>query len=142
MNVFKDCAKKIGLGLLLFSANAALAEEKANETAAFEPVSHGGKILFFLIFIIGLILMLAWLLNKSKLGSGLMSQTHPDLNVVAVLSFGVKEKIAVIQAGDKQLLVAITAQQINLLSELEEPLAEKQAQPLKFQDFLKKAMRS
>lgn len=118
------------------------AVEKVVPVKALEPVSYGGRILFFLIFIIGLILMLAWLLSKSKLGAGMMSQNHPELKVVAVLSFGIKEKVAVIQAGEKQFLVAITSQQINLLSELDEPLAEKQTQQLNFQDFLKKAMRS
>jgi len=142
VNVFRDCAKTIVLGLLFIGSGSVLAVEKAAPAKVLEPINYGGKILFFLVFIVGLILMLAWLLNKSKLGTGLMSQNHPDLKMVAVLSFGIKEKVAVIQAGEKQFLVAITSQQINLLSELDEPLAEKQAQPLKFQEFLKKAMRS
>ncbi len=142
MNVFRDCVKTLLLGLILLGSNSVFAVEKVAPAKVLEPINYGGKILFFLIFIVGLILLLAWLLSKSRLGAGMMSQNHPDLKIVAVLSFGIKEKVAVIQAGEKQFLVAITSQQINLLSELDEPLAEKQIQPLKFQDFLKKAMRS
>ena len=50
-----------------------------------------------------------------------------------------KEKIAVVQAGDKQLVVGITARQITLLTELDEPLPETQAAPASFADLLKKS---
>lgn len=144
MNVFNAYVKSFFTGaLLFFSSVFAVADEKATTAIkSLEPVSYGGKILFFLLFIIGLILLLAWLLSKTRVASGMMSHNHPELKTVAVLSLGIKEKIAVVKAGDKQFLVGITAQQINLISELENPITESETQKLSFQDFLKKAMRS
>lgn len=144
MNVFNAYVKPFFIGfLLLFGSCVVVAEDTAKGAIkSLEPVNYGGKILFFLLFIIGLILLLAWLLSKTKVASSMMSQNNPELKTVAVLSLGIKEKIAVIKAGEKQFLVGITAQQINLISELETPITENETQKLSFQDFLKKAMRS
>ena len=144
MNVFSAYAKSFFIGFLFFiSSGFVVADEKATVAIkSLEPMNYGGKILFFLLFIIGLILLLAWLLSKTKVASGMMSHNHPELKTVAVLSLGIKEKIAVVKAGDKQFLVGITAQQINLISELEDPITESETQKLSFQEFFKKAMRS
>lgn len=44
------------------------------------------------------------------------------LKLVSSLHLGTKEKIVVVQAGEQQWLLGVTPQQINLLSELAEPL--------------------
>nr|WP_270049459.1 flagellar biosynthetic protein FliO [Thalassolituus pacificus] len=91
--------------------------------------------------IIGIILLLAWLVNKTQ-GQRLIGN-NGKLKMVAVLPLGMKEKIAVIQVGSKQLLVGITPQQITTLAELDEPLPlAESGNTVSFQDLLKKAIRS
>jgi len=67
---------------------------------------------------------------------------NPQLKTVAVLPLGMKEKIALIQVGDQQMVVGVTAQQINCLMTLEQPLSVSQGESLAFSDLLKKAIRS
>lgn len=113
----------------------------ADKPAVLEPVVYGGRVLFFLFLVVGLIVLLAWLVHKSKMTSGLM-QNNTDLKVVASHSLGVKEKIVVLKVGDAQFLLGVTAQNINLLSELKTPLELKSSQALSFADLLKKAVKS
>ena len=44
------------------------------------------------------------------------------LKIVTSLHLGAKEKLVVVQAGNKQLLLGVTAQQISLIETLDEPL--------------------
>ena len=74
--------------------------------------------LLSLLVVIAVILMLAWLAKKSRV----FGSNHQQLNVVATLPLGPKERIMVVQVGDEQLLVGVTGQQINLLKELPQPL--------------------
>lgn len=140
MNVFNACVKTIkisGLFLAFLSMNVLAADKPA----VLEPVVYGGRVLFFLFLVVGLIVLLAWLVHKSKMTSGLM-QNNTDLKVVASHSLGVKEKIVVLKVGDAQFLLGVTAQNINLLSELKTPLELKSSQALSFADLLKKAVKS
>lgn len=72
-----------------------------------------------LIFILLLIFSLAWFMRK-------MGYTHlsgqGQLKLLATMNLGQKEKIALIQVGQQQLLVGITSQQINTLHVLDESL--------------------
>lgn len=119
-------------------SRAAYAAEK---TLTIEPVANAGRVLFFLVLVVGLIVLLAWLVNKSKMTSDLM-QNNSDLKVIASHSLGVKEKILVLKVGESQFLVGVTAQNINLLSELDKPLEIKPVNALSFSDLLKKAVKS
>jgi flagellar protein FliO/FliZ len=75
--------------------------------------------LFFVIF---LILALAWLLKRMRF-SALTNQK--GLSVIRQLPVGTKERVAVIQAGEEQFLIGITAQSIQLIAKLEQPIVEK-----------------
>lgn len=46
------------------------------------------------------------------------------LKIVASLTLGTKERIVVVQVGQKQLLLGVTSQQVTLLESLEHPLEE------------------
>lgn len=72
-----------------------------------------------LIFILAIIFFLAWLMRKA--GYSNMSG-QGNLKIVATLNLGQKEKISLIEVGEQQLLVGITATQINTLHVLDEPL--------------------
>ncbi|MFQ3209766.1 MAG: flagellar protein FliO/FliZ, partial [Colwellia sp.] len=50
-------------------------------------------------------------------------QNVSQLKVVTSLSLGAKERLVVIQAGEQQLLLGVTAQQVTLIERLTEPLA-------------------
>ncbi|WP_420592019.1 flagellar biosynthetic protein FliO [Bacterioplanoides sp.] len=144
MSVFNACVKA---GLLFFFSVMVMAEEADSGqmagALAVDPLASAGKVVLFLVLVVGLILLLAWLAGKSRalpLGGG-----HGDqLKTLAVLPLGIKEKVAVVQVGEKQLVLGITPQQINCLAELDEPLSSPDAatQALSFSDLLKKAVRS
>ena len=78
-----------------------------------------------LIFILIMIFSLAWFMKKM----GYTNLTgQGQLKIIATLNLGQKEKIALIQVGQQQLLVGMTATQINTLHVLDELLEETEAQ--------------
>ena len=109
-----------------------------------DPLASGGRVMIFLVFILALIVVLAWMVHKTRVLGGMqgMPGSNQSLRIVATLSLGMKEKIVVIQAGEQQFMVGITAQQITLLSELEKPLPVAENARLSFQELLKKAVRT
>lgn len=112
--------KKIGQGivtvllpcLLLMPINVYSAPESIKPR--FDYFSGIGS----LFIVLAVIFILAFLLKKTRL----INQGQGYMKVVASLTLGNKEKIMVIEIGAKQLLVGVTAGQINLLTELEAPL--------------------
>lgn len=146
MNVFSACVKTL-LAVACFFSLAVIAEPASAPAAsipAMNPMASAGRVLFFLLFIIAFIFFLAWLLQKTNVLRSL--NQGQSLKTVAVLSLGVKEKVAVIQVGEQQVLVGITAHTITPLMTLDEPLQPAQssqvAQTTSFADLLKKAVRS
>jgi len=74
-----------------------------------------------LIVILVMIFSLAWFMKKM----GYSNVTgQGQLKIIASLNLGQKEKIALIQVGKQQLLVGMTATQINTLHVLDEVLEE------------------
>lgn len=79
------------------------------------------SIIVSLAFVIAIIFALAYLMrrfNVAQSGNG-------QMKVVASMMAGAKEKIMVIEVGDEQHLVGITAQNINHLATLKHPLEKK-----------------
>jgi flagellar protein FliO/FliZ len=93
--------------------------QTANASMNASPSGYLLQILFSLALIIGLILVLAWVFKRSGI-AGISQQEH--LKVVAGISVGTREKILVVQVGQDQILVGVTAGQINTLHQLPEPL--------------------
>ncbi|WOE67725.1 flagellar biosynthetic protein FliO [Aeromonas allosaccharophila] len=77
------------------------------------------------LMVIGLILVLGFLLKKSKLATAMGGG---QMRVIASLPVGYKEKLLVVRVGEQQLLVGVTPQQVNFLYRLEQPLDENQPQ--------------
>lgn len=71
-----------------------------------------------LIVVIIIIAMLAFLAKKSRV----FGSSHQQLNVVATMPLGPKERLMVVKVGDEQVLLGVTSQQINLLKSLDTPL--------------------
>ncbi len=80
-----------------------------------------GSSLLALLIVIGLILALAWIVRRMP---GLGPRGHSALKIVATLPVGMKERVMVIEVGDRQLLIGVTGEQITLLERLEQPLPE------------------
>lgn len=138
MNVLTACVKSLLLSVLLLPA-VVLAEEPAAQMLRPDPLADAGKILVFLVLVVGMIAGLAWLVNKTRAGQ-LVGGTK-QLRTLAVLPMGMKEKVAVIEVGNEQLVVGITPQQITLLTRLDEKIATQAEAPASFQDILKAAVR-
>ena len=106
----------------LLGAWPALAATTAATTATNPPPST--SLLQWLVscfLVIGLILLLAWLLKKSRLVPALAQN---QLRVISALPLGNREKLLVVKVGEQQVLLGMTPTNINLLCQLETPLAE------------------
>jgi flagellar protein FliO/FliZ len=69
------------------------------------------------IAVIAMIPLALWLMKR---GQALRPRASGPLAVVAGLSMGPRERVAVIQAGGRYLVVGVTAQSINVLATLDE----------------------
>jgi len=64
--------------------------------------------LLSLLVVLAVILMLAWIAKKARV----FGSNHQQLQVVATLPLGPKERIMVIKVGNEQVLVGVTGQQL------------------------------
>jgi len=91
-----------------------------------------GSMIVSLLLVLIAIAIAAWLLKKLQVGGN----TVNGLKVVTSLNLGSKERLVVVQVGEKQLLLGITGQQINLLDTLDEPLEIKSGVPIELSQTL------
>ena len=87
-----------------------------------------GKWALSSLAVIGAILVLGWLLRRLR-GAALMGGSR-QLKIVASLALGQRERVIVVQVGEEQWLLGVTAQQISSLGKLEQPLVIEQAKSL------------
>ncbi|MCZ4330638.1 flagellar biosynthetic protein FliO [Castellaniella denitrificans] len=74
------------------------------------------RVVLALLFILGLLLMLAWVARRGGWLTG-RAQTA-RLRVLGTLSLGARSSIAVVQVEDVRLVLGVTVQQITLLQTL------------------------
>jgi len=74
---------------------------------------------FALVFVLGLILALAWLAKRMP---GLAGASNPSLKLVASLSLGPRERVVVVDLGGTQLLLGVGAGGTRALHTLDAPL--------------------
>jgi len=84
-----------------------------------------GSMLLSLLMVLALIIVSAFVLKRFNIAQ----QGSKHLSVVTSLSLGAKERVVVVQVGDKQLLLGVTAQQVTLLENLAEPLSVPKSSP-------------
>jgi flagellar protein FliO/FliZ len=97
-------------------------EQKAQSmTQVVSPIGSGSimDVLLGLAFIIILIFSLAWLFKK--FGSGSLG-LGGLIRVIAAMSLGGRDRIALISVGDKQLLLGISPGRIATLHVFDEPV--------------------
>ncbi len=149
MKEFSACAKTIlfkGWGLLVLCLPLAATAKEAVLVAQ-DPIASIGRVALTLGGMIALILLLAYWakrlqgMNAARQGAG-FSAPGQAIKTLATVSLGLKEKLALIQVGEQQLLIGITPQSIQTLLVLDEPIsqAEAEQQTPVFQALLKKAL--
>lgn len=79
-----------------------------------------GASLLALIFVVALILALAWLIRRLP---GVQLRGHSQLRVVASLNLGVRERVVVVEIGEQQWVLGVTAEQVTLIDRLNPPLS-------------------
>jgi flagellar protein FliO/FliZ len=85
-----------------------------------------GSMILSLLAVLVAIVVVAWILKKLQVGGLAVN----GLKVVTSLNLGSKERLVVVQVGEKQLLLGVTGQQINLLDTLAEPIEVKTGVPI------------
>jgi len=98
-------------------------------------VSHYFQMFLGLFLIVLLIFGLAWLIKRINNFQGNMCNT---LRVLSMISVGQKEKVALIQVGEKQLLIGVAQGNINTLLVLDEVITDNVSKnvPFTFSDKL------
>ena len=87
-----------------------------------------------LVVVVVLIFLSGWLVRRVQGIGGVNSQA---LKVVAVLSVGQKERVALIDVGEKQILIGVTPQSVRTLHVFDEPVVNS-SQPTGSGDFAQK----
>ena len=86
------------------------------------PVIEGPEILSLglsMIIIIGAVVALGWLYSRMRFVGGGAANV---INVIATRGLGPKERLLLIEVGDQQLLVGMTASSVQTLHTFEHPV--------------------
>ena len=139
MNVFSVCVKSLILLLVSINVIASDAIDAASYAPPVSPMASVGNVLFALAGMIALIFLLAY---GAKRLQNLQPVSGQHIKTLTSVSIGIKEKIALIQVGEQQILIGITPHAINTLLVLDTPLDlnhQNNESPV-FQQILKKAL--
>lgn len=71
--------------------------------------------------VIGLLIALLWALRKLQNGQGFIKRSTQRLQVMESISLAPRQKIALIRIDDQEILLGLTAQQINLIHTIKAP---------------------
>ncbi|RKZ77671.1 MAG: flagellar biosynthetic protein FliO [Gammaproteobacteria bacterium] len=110
-----------GLSLSLFSIISIAADNSEAKMLTTSPVNTGAMLetLLGLVLVLACIAFLAWLLRRT---GRFNSTASGEMKIIAGLSLGPRERAILLQVGEKQILVGVTAQQIQTLHVLEQPI--------------------
>ena len=102
------------LSPLFLASNTAFAEAKT-----LSDTSSIVSIFLSLLLVIAVVFMLAFIMRRFNVTGGSTGQ----LKVIASLAAGTKERVLVIEVGEEQHLIGVTAQNINHLAKLDTPIS-------------------
>lgn len=74
-----------------------------------------------LVMVLALIFLIATIVKRFG-GAAILNNQH--MKILSTLSLGQKEKVLIIEAGDQQLLLGVTSQQITRLHHFEQPIVD------------------
>ena len=87
-----------------------------------DPVGAGGmaQVVLGLLFVIAMIVGVAWLTRRF---GNFQTDASGALRVLGGLSMGPRERVVLVQVGDKQLLLGVAPGRVSTLHVLDKPLA-------------------
>ena len=114
-----DCLIVFVIVILFFASSSVYAD-------SVKPISSANSGYIFQVFV-GLVIVIAMIFAVAALAKrfgagGMLNNQH--MKIVSSLSLGQKEKIIVIEAGERQLLLGVTAQQITNLYVFDESIID------------------
>ena len=77
-----------------------------------------------LAMVVALIYAVAWFIKRKQ---GVHGLSNIPMKTLGVLPMGVKEKIILVEVGGKQILLGMTASNINTLATFDEPIVEEKS---------------
>lgn len=128
---FKHMSLRVLIGSLMVSISPATFAASAD---SLDLATTFGSLLFVIVFI----LFLAWLLKRMQVPTMTNQQ---GLSIVRQIAVGTKERIAIVQAGEEQFLVGITAHSIQLISKLDKPLTQEMLEKSAFSSQLSQLLK-
>ena len=126
------------LGMLVVTAESHASPGEGAPTlpiGSSELLNVGGG----LIFVVLAIIILGIVYARTQ---GLRAGTNGVFNVIANQALGPKERIAIIEIANQQILIGMTTSSVQTLHVFEHPVAITPEEPISFSGRLKKFMRS
>ncbi len=110
--------KRVLLFCCIYLPSIAYAEVTKSTTG---PITsdYMSKLLLSLGLVVAVIFTLAWLVKRFRF---LPNQSHNLITVISTLSVGSRDRLALIQVGEEQLLIALTPGKISKLHSLKKPI--------------------
>lgn len=111
-------------GVFVWLALATQSYGQENNEQSIEVGKHVASNMDAMSMILSLLMVLAVIVISAMVLKRFQNvqQYGGGLKVVSSLHLGAKEKLVVVQAGEKQLVLGVTSQQITLIETLETPL--------------------
>ena len=129
--------------LTLLASTSSLFAQVADEVEPIEVGKHVTANMSAMSMVLSLLMVLAVIVISALILKRFQGVQHSfnGLKIITSLHLGSKEKLVVVQSGDKQLLLGVTAQQITLLETLDEPLTNSAAKPIDFPQAIAKFLK-
>jgi flagellar protein FliO/FliZ len=123
------CARGAAIALAIACGSIAHAAEQAKPFAApqaAEPVGAAGagslaQVTLSLVLVLAAVFAAAWAMRKLR---GFGRSGAGAIDIVAEIALGAKERAVLVQVGKQQLLLGVTANQVNTLHVLTEPVGK------------------
>lgn len=127
--------KTLCAALLLAPGMALPAGDKTAVAPTLTDTSVSGNLLqttFGLLLVLALMLAVAWLFKRF---SSYQVGAQGKMKIVGGVSLGTRERVVLLQVGDRQLLLGVAPGQIRTLHVLDQPLAPEEAPAENAQSF-------
>ena len=115
--------QRINIGLLALVSPMAWAAETVDAANPAPGIGAGQvfTVLAGLAFVLALVVGCGWFVKRFN---GIPSARSGAIKVISVLPVGSRERLALVEVGGQQLLLGVTAQQINTLHRFDEPVVD------------------
>jgi flagellar protein FliO/FliZ len=123
---------------LLLLPTQILAQEAASKQGSADAISSSSyllKLSLGLVLVICLVFFLAWLVKKMHI---VQNSNNGLINIISAISVGQRERIALIQVGEEQILIGLTQGRIDKLHTLKKPVDATQPSTVAASNFQQK----